>query len=333
MKKHFSNYLTTTFIISAIMLSFTTNVYASDISDVKNSLQDNSIANTASTAAASTNAASQNQSGVVATDCLNVRSGPWGNIIGTVSSGQTLDIIGKEGVWYKINYNGGVGYVHSGYVTTDGAPATAGDQYVNVGNDTLNVRTGPWGDIIGSLSNGTSVEVLGTSGEWSIIKYNNQEAYVYTQYLSKDKPAEAAVASTSTPSSSGLIRPVDGGDITSPFGMRTHPVTGVAESMHYGVDLGVGTGTDLKALAGGTVESVDWCYGGGNTIKIKYSNGMSSVYMHCLDSTISAGDTVAQGQVVGHTNNTGAWTTGPHLHFELHDASGEAVNPQDYISI
>ncbi len=332
MKKQISNYLPAFFIMFAIMLSFIVNGYASEISEVKNSLQDSSISNNAAEAAAASTAAN-NKSGVVSTDCLNVRTGPWGEIIGTVGSGQKLDIIGKEGCWYKINHNGGIAYVHSGYVTTEDAPATAGDQYVDVGNDTLNVRTGPWGDIIGSLSNGASVEVLGTSGEWSIIKYNNREAYVYTQYLSKDKPAQAIASTSGTPSASGFIRPVDGGDITSPFGMRTHPVTGVEESMHYGVDLGVGTGTDLKALGNGTVEDVYWCYGGGNTIKIKYDNGISSVYMHCLDSTISAGDAVAPGQIVGHTNNTGAWTTGPHLHFELRDANGEAVNPQDYINI
>ena len=343
MKRYFSNHAITVFVIAGIILAFSVNGHTSGVSDVTGSLKDSSITAsgtaTISEVVKAENAASAVQSGVVMADCLNVRSGPWGDIIGTVSSGKKLDIIGKEGVWYKINYNGGTGYVHSGYVATESAPATASDSYVNVGSSTLNVRTGAWGTIIGSLSNGTAVEVLGTSGEWTIIKYNNKEAYVYTQYLSKEKPADAvsapsgAVAAGSAAASGGsFVRPVDGGPITSPFGMRTDPINGT-QRMHNGIDIGVGTGTNLKALGNGTVSSVSWNEGGGKTIKVTYDNGMTSTYMHCQDAVLSEGAAVTAGQTVGHTNNTGTWTTGPHLHFELRDASGNAVNPQDYINI
>lgn len=343
MKRFFSGNLAVIFIIAGILLSFASSAYTSGVSDVKNDLQSGAITatgNSSSTNVSANGQGGESQSGVVMTDCLNVRSGPWGDIIGTVKSGQKLDIIGKDGVWYKINYNGGIGYVHSGYIATESSPATASDSYVNVGaGSTLNVRTGAWGSIIGSLSNGAAVEVLGTSGEWTIIKYNNKEAYVYTQYLSKEKPADAvstpsgSTAAGSVAASGGsFVRPVDGGPITSPFGMRTDPINGT-QRMHNGIDIGVGTGTNLKALGNGKVSSVSWNEGGGKTIKITYDNGMSSTYMHCQDAVLSEGAVVTAGQTVGHTNNTGTWTTGPHLHFELRDANGNAVNPQDYINI
>ncbi|MEZ7891503.1 MAG: peptidoglycan DD-metalloendopeptidase family protein [Candidatus Wallbacteria bacterium] len=348
MKKILWQNLTIGILVSGILFSFAVNSYSSGLENLKNNLQADEIKATESSAAS--NASTEfgvgagSDTGVVMASCLNVRTAPWGSIIGTVSSGKKLDIIGKDGVWYKIKYNGRDAYVHSGYVATEGAPASASDSYVNVGaGSTLNVRTGAWGSVIGSLSNGAAVEILGKSGDWSIIKYNGKQAYVYTKYLSKTKPsgssgssgaakAVGSVAPSSGSSNGKMIRPVSGGPVTSPFGMRTHPVTG-GRKMHNGIDIGVPTGTPLKALSSGRVQSVDWNYGGGKTITIKYDNGMTSTYMHCKDATLSAGATVSQGQVVGHTNNTGAWTTGPHLHFELRNSSGSVINPSNYISI
>lgn len=272
--------------------------------------------------------------GVVMASALNIRTAPWGEIKGTFKSGQKLDIVSKEGSWYLVKYNNGTAYVHSAYVSTPDAPASGGDGYVNTPGTYLNVRTGPWGTIIGRFNHGASVELLGKQGDWYKVKYNGREAYIHGDYVSKSPVSSSSSSSASAsaaPASSGGNpsagfggRPVDGGRITSDYGPRNL----FGHSYHYGIDFGVGTGTPLKALGPGRVVSTGYDYGGGKTIVIKYDNGYSSVYCHCRDASVSPGTRVSAGQVVGHSNNTGAWTTGPHLHFAMKNASGNYVNPR-----
>ncbi len=300
------------------------------INEVQQSLGDGSVQNsTQQAAAAAPGQGAGAGTGVVMTDVLNVRNGPWGTIIGTVKQGAKLDITGKDGVWYKINYNGGTGFVHSGYIATSDVPATASDAFVNTPGTYLNVRSGAWGQIIGQLNHGSSVEILGKSGDWYQIKYKGKEAYVHANYITKTKPAGATPstpAAGSTPASGGSGfggRPVAGGPVTSEFGPRN-----LYGNYHYGIDIGVPTGTPLKSLGAGRVVSTGWDYGGGRTIVIKYDNGYTSTYCHCKDATVNAGDRVGQGQQVGHTNNTGAYTTGPHLHFAITNPGGTKINPR-----
>jgi len=54
---------------------------------------------------------------------LNIRTGPWGKIIGSFREGDALEVLGREGAWYKIRYNGKIAYVHANYVSTPGNPA------------------------------------------------------------------------------------------------------------------------------------------------------------------------------------------------------------------
>ncbi len=275
-------------------------------------------------------------SGVVMAGVLNIRTGPWGSIIGTFKSGSKVEIISKEGSWYKIKHNGGTAYVHSAYIATADVPATGADGYVNTPGSSLNVRTGPWGQIIGGLSHGASVELLGKDGDWYKVKYNGREAYVHGDYISK-KPvssSSSSVASASSGSASSSSggnpsagfggRPVSGGRITSDYGPRDL----FGHNFHHGIDFGVPTGTPLKALGPGKVVSTAYDYGGGKGILIKYDNGYTSVYYHCRDASVSVGQRVSAGQVVGHSNNTGAWTTGPHLHFAMKNSAGQYVNPR-----
>ena len=275
-------------------------------------------------------------SGVVMADVLNIRSGPWGTIVGTFKQGAKIEIISREGSWYKLNYNGSTAYVHAGYISTESAPASAKDGYVNTPGSYLNVRSGPWGTIIGKLDHGASIEVLGKQGDWYQIKYNGKEAFVHSNYISNTAVASAAssssasssavVSGSSSSSSSGFGgKPVDSTRITSDYGPRDL----FGSDFHHGIDFGVPTGTPLKSLGSGTVVSTSYDYGGGKGIIIKYDNGYTSVYYHCRDASVSAGQRVSQGQVVGSSNNTGAWTTGPHLHFAMKNSSGQYVNPRD----
>lgn len=115
--------------------------------------------------------------------------------------------------------------------------------------------------------------------------------------------------------------------ITSYFGFRIHPVTGVYTG-HTGIDIGVGTGNPVYAAADGTV-IIAGSYGGyGNAVVIDHGSGISTLYGHNDSVTVSVGQKVSRGQVVANSGNTGI-STGPHLHFEVR-IKGNYVDPLSY---
>jgi murein DD-endopeptidase MepM/ murein hydrolase activator NlpD len=101
--------------------------------------------------------------------------------------------------------------------------------------------------------------------------------------------------------------------ITSPFGMRTHPVTG-ARQLHNGVDLRATTGTPIFSPANAIVDSLHSNPIGGKQIILNHDNGINTGYAHLSEYKVNQGDRVKAGQIIGYTGNTGI-TTAPHLHF------------------
>ncbi|WP_138090932.1 murein hydrolase activator EnvC family protein [Halalkalibacterium halodurans] len=140
-------------------------------------------------------------------------------------------------------------------------------------------------------------------------------------------------------SGSGFMRPATG-DISSPFGYRTHPVTG-QRKLHAGIDIRRGNRSNVPVVAAydGTVVQSTYSSGGyGNMVIIAHSyNGrqVTTLYAHLETRSVSAGQRVSKGQTIGIMGNTGL-STGPHLHFEVHEGSyrgsSSAVNPMNYIN-
>lgn len=127
-----------------------------------------------------------------------------------------------------------------------------------------------------------------------------------------------------------FIQPV-AGNITSPFGYRTNPVTGAANTFHNGIDIGAAEGTPIKAAANGYVTSVIPNGGhSGNYVILTHPNAFVTGYLHMSKFNVRQGDTVRQGDVIGYVGHTGA-VTGAHLHFLIKNANGEYVNPVDYM--
>ncbi|MFF3375005.1 peptidoglycan DD-metalloendopeptidase family protein [Streptomyces sp. NPDC002680] len=160
-----------------------------------------------------------------------------------------------------------------------------------------------------------------------------------TQTATSKPAAENAKADTSTTteaadtsgssSSSGFTLPVAGATI----GTAYH----VAGSMwssgyHTGVDFVVPTGTSLKAVGAGTVVSAGWGGAYGNQVVIKLADGYYAQYAHLSQLSVSAGQTVTEGQQVGLSGATGN-VTGPHLHFEIRTTPdyGSDVDPVAYL--
>jgi len=128
-------------------------------------------------------------------------------------------------------------------------------------------------------------------------------------------------AGDTTPSSSGLIWPVNG-PVTSPFGYRWG-------RLHAGIDIGVPYGTPIHAAAAGTVVLAGWVGGYGNYTCIDHGGGMATCYAHQSSFAVSTGAQVAQDQVIGYVGCTGH-CFGPHLHFEVR-IDGNPVDPLGYL--
>ena len=117
--------------------------------------------------------------------------------------------------------------------------------------------------------------------------------------------------------------------ITSTFGMRTHPITGVYK-LHTGVDIGAPMGTTFIAANDGVVTYAGWNNAYGKMVIVDHGGGINTLYAHGSEILVNVGDVVYQGDAVLKVGSTG-YSTGPHAHFEVR-VNGEYVQPLDYIT-
>jgi len=121
--------------------------------------------------------------------------------------------------------------------------------------------------------------------------------------------------------------PINGARLSSPFGMRKHPIDGF-NKMHRGTDFAAPMGTPIMASGDGVIKKAGWCGGGGNCVKIKHNSTYQTVYAHMSKFArgIKTNVRVKQGQTIGYVGSTGK-STGPHLHYEV-IVNGKKVNSQ-----
>jgi murein DD-endopeptidase MepM/ murein hydrolase activator NlpD len=124
-----------------------------------------------------------------------------------------------------------------------------------------------------------------------------------------------------------LAWPVSG-PITSPFGMRMHPVYG-RPILHAGIDIGVPQGTTIGAAADGRVIVAGYEGDCGNMVALDHRGGLSTIYCHMSQIFVGVGQDVQRGQAIGAVGMTGD-ATGPHLHFQVMQ-DGHPVDPMSYL--
>ena len=122
----------------------------------------------------------------------------------------------------------------------------------------------------------------------------------------------------------GMAMPV-AGRVTSPFGMRMHPLLGFLR-MHRGIDIAAPYGSPILAAIDGVVQFAGRSGGYGNFVKLVHTGGYASGYGHMSRIAVSPGTHVARGQVIGYVGSTGM-STGPHLHWEVWK-NGASVDPR-----
>lgn len=138
-------------------------------------------------------------------------------------------------------------------------------------------------------------------------------------------------SSQTTASASGCLWPIASSHrVTSPFGWRTHPITG-RQHLHGGIDIAAPNGTPILAAKAGVVVISQYGSSYGNYVVLSHPDGTRTLYAHMSQRSVSAGDTVSQGQTVGLVGSTGS-STGNHLHFETWTGSSSSsrVNPMQF---
>lgn len=122
--------------------------------------------------------------------------------------------------------------------------------------------------------------------------------------------------------------PVKGGELTSPFGWRIHPVFG-DRRFHKGVDFRAPKGTPVSVSADGVVVEVGWRGNYGKYIRVRHTDAIETTYSHLSGyaAGLRSGKRVRQGQIIGYVGRTGV-ATGNHLYYEML-INGEHVDPLD----
>jgi len=118
------------------------------------------------------------------------------------------------------------------------------------------------------------------------------------------------------------------GRISSPYGYRDHPKTGLKD-FHSGMDIASDPGTPVKATADGIVSFAGWSGGSGNLVALEHGLGFSTYYAHNRQVIVKAGQKVKRGDILGYVGSTGN-STGPHLHYEIWK-EGRSLNPSTYV--
>jgi murein DD-endopeptidase MepM/ murein hydrolase activator NlpD len=177
---------------------------------------------------------------------------------------------------------------------------------------------GPAGDIKGgSQSSGeflTSLDTLSEQIEQQSARLNALQSVLI------DNQLQAAV----TPAG----WPVNGGWMSSNFGMRNDPFTG-HRSHHRGVDIASPMGSPIMAMGDGVVTYAGPKTGYGNMVEVNHGQGYATRYAHASAVIVKVGDVVSRGQTVAKVGTSGR-STGPHLHFEVL-RSGQQVDPVGYL--
>lgn len=123
-----------------------------------------------------------------------------------------------------------------------------------------------------------------------------------------------------------LLWPTNG-TAGSPYGWRTHPISG-QRKLHTGVDIGGPTGQPIYAAAEGLVISSGWRGGYGLAVVIDHGGGLATLYAHNSRLLVSEGQVVSAGQQISAMGTTG-YSTGPHLHFEVR-VDGQPRDPMEW---
>ena len=157
-----------------------------------------------------------------------------------------------------------------------------------------------------------------------------QDERSLTELIRRKQLEAAGIGGPSQPgieSSEGFVWPT-AGKLGSGFGPRLHPILGYTR-MHNGLDIGGAQGQPIWASKAGTVLIAGWQGGYGNAVVIGHEGGLTTLYAHMSQISVSVGTQLDTGDFVGQVGSTGL-STGPHLHFEMR-VNGNLIDPRPFL--
>jgi murein DD-endopeptidase MepM/ murein hydrolase activator NlpD len=219
----------------------------------------------------------------------------------TIRVGQTLRVLTVKGLVHKVASGDTLWDIASAYKVALSAILAA--------NPGLNAAALPLGKEL--ILPGATKPVVRTA----VASRGSSRS---TTSRSATNSSKTSSGSSRSSSSSMFSWPTSRHKINSSFGYRSG-------GFHEALDIGVSTGTPVKAAASGTVTYAGWATGYGYLVKISHGNGYETRYGHNSKLLVSVGQAVAKGQTISLSGSTGN-STGPHLHFEIRKY-GTPVNP------
>jgi murein DD-endopeptidase MepM/ murein hydrolase activator NlpD len=180
------------------------------------------------------------------------------------------------------------------------------------------------------ISAGRAAGAGPTGGPFVPVRPQQPEAGTFEAQLSRINLGRAQIDRyRQTLVSVPVRKPVVGEpDMTSPFGLRKHPIFR-RMAIHTGIDLRGDLGEPVRATATGRVTIAGRLGGYGNVIEISHGNGLATRFGHLSAITVKVGQLVRIGEIVGRIGSTGL-STGPHLHYETR-VNGQPVDPQKFL--
>ena len=151
--------------------------------------------------------------------------------------------------------------------------------------------------------------------------FDNQVVHYLKKFDYASMQGQIPVRLTNEKAKKYYTCPVEG-PVTSHFGPRRN-------RFHYGTDIGMRTGTPIKAMFDGVVRYAKWCNGYGNVVVIRHDNGLETYYGHMSKITSKPNQKVKAGEIIGLVGSTGR-SSGPHLHLEIRYL-GAAINPEHMV--
>ena len=199
-------------------------------------------------------------------------------------------------------------------------------QYIINGGNYFENPDGPIGFTIGPDETNESNTFAGACGTFFRQIWDGLATFMDNTFNGKNKATSLYSLNTTRLASNQFYWPSYTTIITSPYGTRIHPVTGVRK-FHAGVDIGAAHSTEIWAAGSGNVILAGPSGGYGNCVMIQHDNGLITLYGHQSKVNVKEGDRVNARDLIGWVGSTGV-STGPHIHFEIRDTeTGETVDP------
>lgn len=168
--------------------------------------------------------------------------------------------------------------------------------------------------------------------EKAVFAYNHADWYVEEVLEYANTFANMEKKNVPVSGSGGVVWPVPfTSEVTSPFGMRIHPIKKIAR-FHNGIDIAAAgiNGKPVSSFADGQITYSGFIGGYGQTVIISHSEGYESLYAHLSSLAVKEGQEVKAGETVGAVGSTGL-STGPHLHFTV-KKDGTAIDPMSFFN-